>query len=74
MFPPDVASEEQQKTAMHLNEDNEEAVSEDAAMETESENIEDLKAVETEKLNPEVKTSGASKSGNSFLKNWSFQE
>ncbi|XP_053143364.1 midasin isoform X2 [Hemicordylus capensis] len=58
----DVASEEQ-KTAMPLSEDNEEPVSEDAAMETEAHNAENLKAAETEKMNPEVKMSGASKSG-----------
>lgn len=62
MFPTDVATEEQQK-AMPVNEDNEEPVSEDLAMETESPNIEDLRAADAEKLNPEVKMSGASKSG-----------
>ncbi|XP_061479315.1 midasin isoform X2 [Rhineura floridana] len=59
----DVASEEQQKPIMPTMEDNEEPIAEDVAMETEAQNAEDLRAVETEKLNPEVKTSGASKSG-----------
>ncbi|XP_066468783.1 midasin [Tiliqua scincoides] len=57
----DVASEEQQKMTMPLNEDNEEPVSEDAAMETDTQNMEDLKAIE--KLNPEIKMSDSSKSG-----------
>ncbi|XP_062980947.1 midasin [Elgaria multicarinata webbii] len=59
----DVASEEQQKAAMPVSEDNEEPISEDIAMETEAQKAEDLKTVETEKLNPEIKMSGTSKSG-----------
>ncbi|XP_062836825.1 midasin isoform X1 [Anolis carolinensis] len=59
----DVASEEQQKSMMPVNEVNEEPVSDNAAMETEAQNIEDLKATDAEKLNPEVKMSGASKPG-----------
>ncbi|XP_042318311.1 midasin isoform X2 [Sceloporus undulatus] len=58
----DVASKEQQETIMPVNEDNEEPVSEDIAMETEAQNIEDLKAADTEKLNPEMKMSSKSKS------------
>uniref|UniRef100_A0A8D2KWR3 Midasin n=1 Tax=Varanus komodoensis TaxID=61221 RepID=A0A8D2KWR3_VARKO len=54
----DVASEEQQKMGMPVNEDNEEPISEDAAMEMDTETVEMLKAAETEKLNPEVKMSG----------------
>lgn len=61
MLSPDVASEEQQKMTPPLNEDNEEPISEDAAMETDAQNMEDLKAVE--KLNPPKKMSDASKSG-----------
>ncbi|KAJ6665782.1 hypothetical protein lerEdw1_001254 [Lerista edwardsae] len=57
----DVASEEQQKMTLPLDEDNEEPISEDAAMETDAQNLEDLKPVE--KLNPEKKMSAASKSG-----------
>lgn len=56
----DVASEEQQKMTMPLNEDSEEPISEDAAMETDAQNTEDLK--EIEKLNPEIKMSDTSKS------------
>ncbi|KAL8186257.1 UNVERIFIED_CONTAM: hypothetical protein K2H54_066664, partial [Gekko kuhli] len=59
----DVANEEQQKLAMPLCEDDKEPVSEDAAMEADGQNAEDLSTVETEKLVPEVKMSGASKSG-----------
>ncbi|KAH0622150.1 hypothetical protein JD844_024188 [Phrynosoma platyrhinos] len=58
----DVASKEQQEPIMPVKEDNEEPVSEDVAMETEAQNIEDLKAADTEKLNPEMKMSSASKS------------
>ncbi|XP_048350337.1 midasin isoform X2 [Sphaerodactylus townsendi] len=59
----DVANEEQQKLTGPHSEDNKEPVSEDATMETEAENAEDLHTVEAEKLNPEVKMSGVSKSG-----------
>ncbi|XP_015262586.1 PREDICTED: midasin [Gekko japonicus] len=59
----DVANEEQQELVMPLSEDDKEPVSEDAAMEADGQNAEDLSTVETEKLNPEVKMSGASKSG-----------
>ncbi|KAL7987892.1 hypothetical protein Chor_006811, partial [Crotalus horridus] len=59
----DVASEEQQKPILPLNEDNEETVSEDLAMETEDHAAEEPRTSEVEKLNPEVKMSGASKSG-----------
>ncbi|KAG8124032.1 hypothetical protein E2320_019500 [Naja naja] len=59
----DVASEEQQKSILPVNEDNEETVSEDLAMETEDHSAEELRTSEVEKLNPEVKMSGASKSG-----------
>ncbi|XP_034264874.1 midasin [Pantherophis guttatus] len=59
----DVASEEQQKPILPVNEDNEETVSEDLAMETEDHTAEELKTSEVEKLNPEAKMSGASKSG-----------
>lgn len=65
MFPPDVASEEQQKPILPVNEDNEETVSEDLAMETEDHTAEELKTSEVEKLNPEAKMSGTSKSGKS---------
>lgn len=65
MFRPDVASEEQQKPILPLNEDNEETVSEDLAMETEDHAAEEPRTSEVEKLNPEVKMSGASKSGKS---------
>lgn len=60
LLSPDVASEEQQKMTMPLNEDSEEPISEDAAMETDAQNTEDLK--EIEKLNPEIKMSDTSKS------------
>nr|XP_056712126.1 midasin [Euleptes europaea] len=59
----DVANEEQQKLTVPVSEDNKEPISEDAAMETEAQNAEDLHTVETEILNPEVKMSGVSKSG-----------
>ncbi|XP_054829779.1 midasin [Eublepharis macularius] len=59
----DVANEEQQKLTMPLSEDNKEPISEDATMEPEAENAEYLNAVETEKLNPEMKMSAVSKSG-----------
>uniref|UniRef100_A0A8D0DW25 Midasin n=1 Tax=Salvator merianae TaxID=96440 RepID=A0A8D0DW25_SALMN len=59
----DVASEEQQKPLMPVSEDSEDPVSEDVAMETEAQNTEDLKSVEPEKLNSEIKTSGVAKSG-----------
>uniref|UniRef100_A0A670YJS7 Midasin n=1 Tax=Pseudonaja textilis TaxID=8673 RepID=A0A670YJS7_PSETE len=62
----DVASEEQQKSILPVNEDSEETVSEDLAMETEDHSAEELKTSEVEKLNPEVKMSGASKSGKSL--------
>uniref|UniRef100_A0A670YH89 Midasin n=1 Tax=Pseudonaja textilis TaxID=8673 RepID=A0A670YH89_PSETE len=54
----DVASEEQQKSILPVNEDSEETVSEDLAMETEDHSAEELKTSEVEKLNPEVKMSG----------------
>uniref|UniRef100_A0A452IL58 Midasin n=1 Tax=Gopherus agassizii TaxID=38772 RepID=A0A452IL58_9SAUR len=64
----DVASKEQQKPTMPLGEENEEVVSEDAAMETEMQNNEDLNAVDTEELKPEVKKSSATKTlGKLFL-------
>ncbi|KAJ7341746.1 hypothetical protein JRQ81_006597 [Phrynocephalus forsythii] len=58
----DVATEEQQRS-MPDNDDSDEPVSEDVAMEAECQNIEDLRAADVEKLNPEVKMSDASKSG-----------
>uniref|UniRef100_A0A8C0HJP3 Midasin n=1 Tax=Chelonoidis abingdonii TaxID=106734 RepID=A0A8C0HJP3_CHEAB len=60
----DVASKEQQKPTVPLGEEKEEVVSEDAAMETELQNNEDLNAlnaVDTEELKPEVKKSSATK-------------
>ncbi|XP_070589310.1 midasin [Erythrolamprus reginae] len=59
----DVASEEQQKPILPVNEDNEETVSEDLDMETEDHTAEELKMSEVEKLNPETKMSGISKPG-----------
>ncbi|XP_077160450.1 midasin isoform X2 [Paroedura picta] len=59
----DVANEEQQKLATPLSENDKEPISEDAAMEADTQNPEDLSIVETEKLNPEAKMSGVSKSG-----------
>ncbi|XP_008936093.1 PREDICTED: midasin, partial [Merops nubicus] len=56
----DVASKEQEKPIMPL-EDKEEGDSEDAAMETEMQNEEDLRAVDTEELKPEKKKSTATK-------------
>ncbi|XP_010164692.1 midasin-like [Antrostomus carolinensis] len=56
----DVASKEQEKPIMP-HEEKEEGDSEDAAMETEMENNEDLKAVDTEELKPEKKTSTTTK-------------
>ncbi|XP_009987622.1 PREDICTED: midasin-like, partial [Tauraco erythrolophus] len=56
----DVASKEQEKPIMPL-EEKEEGDSEDAAMETETHNNEDLIAVDTEELKPEKKTTTASK-------------
>uniref|UniRef100_A0A8C3JUM0 Midasin n=1 Tax=Calidris pygmaea TaxID=425635 RepID=A0A8C3JUM0_9CHAR len=52
----DVASKEQEKPIMPL-EEKEEGDSEDAAMETEMQNNEDLTAVDTEELKPEKKNS-----------------
>lgn len=46
---------------MPLGEEKEEVVSEEAAMETEMQNNEDLNAVDTEELKPEVKKSSATK-------------
>lgn len=57
----DVASKEQQKPTLPLSEEKEEVDSEDAAMETEMQNNEDLKAVDIEELKPEVKKSGITK-------------
>ncbi|KFR09321.1 Midasin, partial [Nipponia nippon] len=54
----DVASKEQEKPIMPL-EEKEEGDSEDAAMETEMQNNEDLTAVDTEELKPEKKKSTA---------------
>ncbi|KFP45021.1 Midasin, partial [Chlamydotis macqueenii] len=56
----DVATQEQEKPIMPL-EEKEEGDSEDAAMETEMQNNEDLKAVDTEELKPEKKKSTATK-------------
>lgn len=56
----DVASKEQEKSATPL-EEKEEGNSEDAAMETEMHDNEDLRAVDTEELKPEKKKSTASK-------------
>ncbi|XP_010287688.1 PREDICTED: midasin, partial [Phaethon lepturus] len=56
----DVASKEQEKPVMPL-EEKEEGDSEDAAMETEMQNNEDLRAVDTEELKPEKKLSTATK-------------
>ncbi|NXU56757.1 MDN1 protein, partial [Turnix velox] len=56
----DVATEEQEKPIMPL-EEKEERDSEDAAMETEMQDDEDLRAVDTEELKPERKTSTATK-------------
>ncbi|XP_010150908.1 PREDICTED: midasin, partial [Eurypyga helias] len=56
----DVASKEQEKPIMPL-EEKEEGDSEDAAMETEMQNDEDLTAVDTEELKPEKKNSTATK-------------
>ncbi|XP_009998839.1 PREDICTED: midasin [Chaetura pelagica] len=56
----DVASKEQEKPVMPL-EEQEEGDSEDAAMETEMQNDEDLTAVDTEELKPEKKKSTATK-------------
>uniref|UniRef100_A0A8C0ELF2 Midasin n=1 Tax=Bubo bubo TaxID=30461 RepID=A0A8C0ELF2_BUBBB len=56
----DVASKEQEKPIMPL-EEKEEGDSEDAAMETEMQNNEDLRAVDTEELKPEKKKSTATK-------------
>ncbi|XP_067386141.1 midasin isoform X2 [Emydura macquarii macquarii] len=57
----DVASKEQQKPTMPLSEEKEEVVSEDTAIETEMQNNEDLIAVDTEELKPELKKSSATK-------------
>ncbi|PKK33324.1 midasin AAA ATPase 1 [Columba livia] len=56
----DVASKEQEKPVMPL-EEKEEGDSEDTAMETEMQNDEDLRAVDTEELKPEKKKSTATK-------------
>ncbi|NXE72930.1 MDN1 protein, partial [Cochlearius cochlearius] len=56
----DVASKEQEKPIMPL-EEKEEGDSEDAAMETEMQNDEDLRAVDAEELKPEKKESTATK-------------
>lgn len=56
----DVASKEQEKPIMPL-EEKEEGDSEDAAMETEMQKNEDLRAVDTEELKPEKKKSTATK-------------
>ncbi|NXJ64381.1 MDN1 protein, partial [Rostratula benghalensis] len=56
----DVASKEQEKPIMPL-EEKEEGDSEDAAMETETQDDEDLRAVDTEELKPEKKKSAATK-------------
>ncbi|KAM4681125.1 midasin isoform 3-T3 [Amazona ochrocephala] len=56
----DVASKEQEKPIMPP-EENEEGDSEDAAMETQIQNDEDLTAVDTEELKPEKKNSSATK-------------
>uniref|UniRef100_A0A8C0BET6 Midasin n=1 Tax=Buteo japonicus TaxID=224669 RepID=A0A8C0BET6_9AVES len=56
----DVASKEQEKPIMPL-EEKEEGDSEDAAMETEMQSNEDLRAVDTEELKPERKKSTATK-------------
>ncbi|NXD83342.1 MDN1 protein, partial [Halcyon senegalensis] len=56
----DVASKEQEKPTVPL-EEKEEGDSEDAAMETEMQDDEDLRAVDTEELKPEKKTSTATK-------------
>lgn len=46
---------------MPLSEETEEVISEDTAMETEMQNNEDLIAVDTEELKPELKKSSATK-------------
>lgn len=56
----DVASKEQEKPIMPF-EEKEEGDSEDAAMDTEMQNNEDLRAVDTEELKPEKKKSTATK-------------
>ncbi|XP_010137971.1 PREDICTED: midasin-like, partial [Buceros rhinoceros silvestris] len=56
----DVASKEQEKSTTPL-EEKEEGNSEDAAMETEMQDDEDLRAVDTEELKPEKKKSTATK-------------
>lgn len=56
----DVASKEQEKPIMPP-EEKEEGDSEDAAMETQIQNDEDLTAVDTEELKPEKKNSSATK-------------
>ncbi|XP_066850638.1 midasin isoform X2 [Anser cygnoides] len=58
----DVASKEQEKPILPLNE-NEEGDSEDAAMETEMQNNEDLTAVDTEELKPEMKSTASKNPG-----------
>ncbi|XP_074846986.1 midasin isoform X2 [Carettochelys insculpta] len=57
----DVATKEQQKPTLPLDEAKEEVVSDDAVMETEMQNNEDLCAIDTEQLKPEVKKSSVSK-------------
>ncbi|XP_019393298.1 PREDICTED: midasin isoform X2 [Crocodylus porosus] len=61
----DVASKEQQKPILPLSEEKEEVDSEDAAMETEMQNNEDLKAVDIEELKPDVKKPGITKNSGS---------
>lgn len=56
----DVASKEQEKPIIPL-EEKEEGDSEDAAMETEMQSNEDLRAVDTEELKPEKKKPTATK-------------
>ena len=56
----DVASKEQEKPVMPR-EEKEESDCEDAAMETEIQNSEDLRAVDTEELKPEKQKSTATK-------------
>lgn len=62
----DVASKEQEKPVTPL-EEKEEGDSEDTAMETEIQNEEDLRAVDTEELKPEKKKSTATKTPGTLI-------
>ncbi|XP_025949160.1 midasin [Dromaius novaehollandiae] len=69
----DVASKDQEKPIMPLEEEKEEGDPEDVPMETEMQNDEDLKAVDAEELRPETRKSTATKNPGSGEKELEIQ-